>query len=111
MATYTPARLFGPAQLTATATDSSYTAPSGGAVVKQIIFNNTSASAVAVTAYIVPTGTTADPTKAVVSSLTVGPTSQVIFSADIPLTSGEKIQAIAATGAVVTTIVTGIVIS
>ena len=106
MATYTPKRLAGPAQLSTSAT-AVYTAPST-AIIKQIIINNTSASAVAVTAHVLPVSATASASNAIISSLTVAPNSQLIWAADIPITTGEKLSMLAATGSVITYVVSGI---
>ncbi|CAB4128639.1 hypothetical protein UFOVP225_50 [uncultured Caudovirales phage] len=108
MATYTPVRLAGPAQLSTSAT-AIYTAPaSTTTVIKQIIINNTSASAVAVSAYVLPVSATASAANAIISSLTVAPNSQLIWAADIPITAGEKLSMLAATGSVMTYVVSGI---
>lgn len=108
MATYNPVRLAGPAQLTTSAT-AVYTTPSDTkTIVKQIVLNNTSASAVAVTVYLLPVSASAGASNAIVSALTVAPNSQVIWSADLPLVTGEKISMLAATGAAVTYVLSGI---
>jgi type II secretory pathway predicted ATPase ExeA len=112
MATFTAVRPLGPAQLTTTATDTSYTVGSGKSlVIKQIIFNNTSTSSVTVQAYVVPVSGSATTATAIVTDLSLGPKSQVIWSADIPMATGEKIQLSAGTGTVVTATVTGIEIA
>lgn len=108
MPTYTPKRLSGPTSLT-TSPVSSYTVGAGKtAVLKQILFNNTSTSNVIVQAYVVPVGGSAAGPTAIVSDLSIGPKSQVIWSADIPLDAGEQIYLSAGTGAVVTCISSGI---
>lgn len=111
MATYTPKRLTGPAQAAASATDV-YTVGAGKtAVVKQIVLNNTSASAVAVTANILPVSASASASNAIISGLTIAPNSQIIWSADIPLTAGEKVSLSAGTANVITYVVSGIEIA
>lgn len=111
MPTYTPKRLSGPTSLT-TSPVSSYTVGSGKtAVVKQIIFNNTSTSSVTVQAYVVPVGGSATTATAIITDLSLGPKSQVIWSADIPLDAAEQLYLSAGTGAVVTCISSGIEIS
>lgn len=108
MATYTPKRLTGPAQVANSATDV-YTVPGAtSVVVKQIVFNNTSASAVNVTAYVIPVGGTAGPNTAIISALSIAPNSQVIWSADIPMASGEKLNFLASATTSVTYLVSGI---
>lgn len=112
MATFTAVRPLGPIQLTTTPADASYTVGSGkSAVIKQIIFNNTSSSNVTVQAYVVPVSGSATTSTAIVTDLSVGPKSQAIWSADVPLVTGEKLQLSAGTGAAVTATVSGIEIS
>ena len=112
MATFTAVLILGPVQLTTTATNTSYTVGSGKTVVaKQIIFNNTSTSAVTLQAYVVPVSGSASTATAIITDLSIGPKSQVIWSADIPMVAGEKLQLSAGTGAVVTTVVSGIEIA
>lgn len=109
MATFTAIRVLGPSQLTTAATGTSYTVGSGKTVVvKQIIFNNTSSSAVTLQGYVLAVGGSASIATAIITDLSIGPKSQVIWSADIPLTAGEKLQLSAGTGSVVTATVTGI---
>lgn len=109
MATYTPKRLVGPLALTTSLVDTY--SPTGTAVIKQIIFNNTSNASVTVFAHI---GTGTAPTGivgAIITQLTVGPYSQVIWSADIPLLSSDHLWIKAGTGSVVNVTVSGIEIS
>ena len=112
MATFTAVRLLGPIQLTTTPADATYTVGSGkSAVLKQIIFNNTSSSNVTVQAYVVPVSGSATTSTAIVTDLSLGPKSQVIWSADVPLATGEKLQLSAGTGATITATASGIEIS
>ena len=112
MATFTAVRPLGPIQLTTTPADSSYTVGSGKSFVsKQIIFNNTSTSSVTVQAYVVPVSGSAIASTAIITDLSLGPKSQVIWSADIPMAAGEKLQLSAGTGSVVTATVSGIEIA
>lgn len=109
MATYTPKRLAGPSALTTSLADV-YTATN--AVVKQIIFTNTSNAAVTVFAHVSNGGTAPSGiVGAVVHTLSVGPYSQLIWSADIPLNSGDRVWVKAGTGSVVNVTVTGIEIA
>jgi hypothetical protein len=111
MATYTPKRLGGPAQAASSAT-SAYTVGSGlTAVVKQIVFTNTSASPVPVNAYLVPVSGSATTSTAFIYQLSIAPGSEIIWSADLPLTAGEQIYISAGTGSAVTYIISGIEIS
>lgn len=111
MATYTPVRLAGPAQLTTSAT-SVYTVGSGkSAVVKQIVFSNTTGSSTVVSAHVVPVGGSASAANGVVYNLSIGPNSQIIWSADIPMATGEQVYLTAGTGTAVTYIVSGIEIA
>lgn len=111
MATYTPVRLAGPGQLTTSAT-SVYTVGSGkSAVVKQMIFSNTTSSASTVTAHVVPVSGSATAANGIIYNLAIGPYSQLIWSGDIPLATGEQIYLLAGAGTTVTYIVSGIEIS
>lgn len=109
MATYTPKRLAGPAQLSTSAT-ALYTA-TGDAVSKQITLNNTSSSPVTVTFHLVPVSASATAANAFISSISLAPYSNIIWTGDLPMVSGEKISALASTGSVVTYTVSGIEIS
>ena len=109
MATFTPTRLAGLGTQLSTSATAVYTVPANTTtVIKQIVFNNTSASAVAVTAYVLPVGASAAATNAIISGLTIAPNSQVIWSADIPVATGEKLSLLAATGGAVSYVVSGI---
>ena len=111
MAVFTPTRFSGPALLT-TSVATQFTVGSGKKnVLKQIILNNTSVSPVSVTVHVVPSAGTAGASNAIVSSLVIGPTSQIIWSADIPMNAGETLQAVASTASVMTMTTTGIEIS
>ncbi len=112
MATYTPTRLVGLGAQLGTSATAVYTTPSNTAtVIKQIVFNNTSSSAVAVTAYILPVGASASATNAIISGLSIAPNSQIIWSADIPIATGEKLSLLAATGGAISYLVSGIEIA
>ena len=113
MTTYTPLRLAGPAQLTTSAT-AVYTVGTTGspsataAVVKQIVFNNTTSSSVNVSAHLLPVSASAGAANQIITNLTVAPNSQIIWSADLALVTGEKLSLLAATGTAVTYVVNGI---
>lgn len=109
MATYTPTRLAGLGAQLGTSATAVYTVPSStSAVIKQIVFNNTSASAVAVTAYILPVGASAGAANAIISGLSIAPNSQVIWSADIPVATGEKLSLLAGSSGAISYLVSGI---
>jgi hypothetical protein len=111
MATYTPVRLYSTNFLSSSAT-ALYTVPSGKtAVCKQIVLNNTSASATTVTVHVVPSGGAAATSNQVVSQLSIGPYSDIIWSADIPLAVGDAIYALASASNVITATVSGIEIA
>jgi len=111
MATYTPKRLVGPSALSTSLTDV-YTTASTGAVAKQFIFTNTSNAAVTLFAHVSNGGTAPSGIAgAIVHTLSVGPYSQIIWTADVPLNSGDRIWVKAGTGSVVNVTVTGIEIA
>ena len=111
MAVFTPKRLSGPAYLTTSATPV-YTVGAGlTGVVKQIVFNNTSAGAATVTAHIVPNAGSATTSNQVISQLSISAYSQIIWSADIPLSAGESVQLLSNTTSAISATVTGIEIS
>lgn len=108
MAVFTAKRLAGTAFLGNTAS-AVYTVPAGRTgVVKQIIFNNTSANAVSVSAHVVPNAGSASTGNQIITTLSIAPASQIIWAADIPMAAGESLQLLAATASVVTQTVTGI---
>lgn len=113
MATYTPKRLGGPTTLANTTTTDFYTAPTGGAVVKQLIFTNITTAAATISVQITADGTTpANATAgAVVYLLSVSPNSQLIWSADIPLSSGEHVWVKAGSSSAINVTATGIEIA
>ena len=104
MATYTPTRLAGLGAQLGTSATAVYTVPSSTSAV----FNNTSASAVAVTAYILPVGASAGAPNAIISGLSIAPHSQVIWSADIPVATGEKLSLLAGSSGAISYLVSGI---
>jgi len=108
--TYTPKRLVGVTTLTASLVNS-YAAPTNGAVIKQILFNNTSSSAVTVSAYIGSSSAPSTIAGSIIYNLSVGPNSQLIWAADIPLIANEVIWLVAGTASVVNVVVSGIEIS
>lgn len=111
MATYTPLRLAGPAQVASSAT-SVYTVGSGKtAVVKQLVLNNTSSSAITISAYLVPVSGSATAATSFIYQLSVAPSSNIIWSGDLPLTAGEQIYLAASSGTSVTYVLSGIEIS
>ena len=111
MATYTPVRLAGPAQAGTTAA-SIYTVGSGkSAVIKQLILTNTSASPVPVNAYLVPVSGSASAATAFIYQLSIAPGSEIIWSADIPMATGEQIYLSAGSGTSITYIASGIEIA
>ena len=112
MAIYTPKRLSGPTNLSATTVTDFYTAVSGGSVVKQIVFTNYTTTAVVVSAYLTASGTApSGTTGSFIYQLSVGPKSQIIWSADIPMSSGEHLWVQAGTSNAVNVLASGIEIS
>ena len=108
MATYTPVRQAGPTALTTSAV-AIYTVGAGKtAVTKQLIFSNTSASAVTVTVNLVPNGGSLATSNQILTTTSVPANSQLIWAADLPMIAGDAIQALASTAAVVNVIVSGI---
>ena len=108
MAVFTPKRLAGPAFLTTSAA-AAYTVPAGRTgVVKQIILNNTTATAATVSAHVVPNGGSAASSNQIITGLSIAAGSQLIWAADIPLAVGESVQLLASASSAVTSTVTGI---
>jgi hypothetical protein len=110
MATYTPKRLANTAALTLSAA-TKYTAPSGGAVVKQIIFTNISTSTVTVRVHLITTGGSLAAGNAIIYDLSISGLSQIIWSADLPMDNGDFIQALAGTASAINMTISGIEIS
>lgn len=108
MSVFTPARFSGPSYLT-TSVATQFTVPaSTQRVLKQILFNNTSASAATVTVHVVSSGGSAASANAVISTLQVSPNSNLIWSADIPMATGETLQAVASANSAITMTTSGI---
>lgn len=108
MAVFNPVRFSGPSFLT-TSASTQFTVGTGKVnVLKQIVLNNTSATAASVTVYLVASGGTASSANAIVTNLVISANSQIIWSADLPMTAGETLQALASTGTVITATTTGI---
>lgn len=111
MAVFTAKRLHGPSFVPNTIT-SVYAAPAGKtAVLKQIVFNNTSASNVSLTANLVPNSGSASTSNQIITSLTISGYSQIIWTADIPLSAGDAIHLTASASNAVTATASGIEIS
>ena len=108
MAVFTATRFSGPAFL-GTSVATVLTVPSGRTnVLKQLVFNNTTASAVTVTVHVVPNGGSVLASNAIITTLSIGPSSQIIWSADIPMSAGETLRAAASASNAVTLTATGI---
>lgn len=97
---WTPTRVYGPAQPGTTAT-TLYTAPAGGAVLKEIVMANTTASNATITIGI--GGTAA--AQQIVPAMTVKAKETVILALSTPLTNGETLQALQGTASAITTTV------
>ena len=102
----TPTRLAGPAALSNSAA-TKYTAPAGGAVVRQIHVNNPSGSAVDFTLSI---GTDATGTR-IFDGLSIAADSTYDHYCYWPLTNGEIIQAFGGTNNAMTLTISGDVLS
>jgi hypothetical protein len=112
MATFTAARLAGPVQLSTTDTQVITAVPSGETrVVKQLLFTNVTGSAVTVDANLVPSGGSVTASNRIISSLSVGANSNIIFSVDLPMAVGETLTAKASSVTSVNLVISGIVIS
>lgn len=108
MAVFTAKRLAGPAFLGTSASPVYTVAVGKTAVVKQIVLNNTGATAVAVTVHLVPNGGSATTSNQIITSLSVAGNSQVIWSADLPLDAGDSLQPFAGASNAVTSTISGI---
>jgi len=109
MATYTPKRLAGPAQLTTSAGSSLYT-PSTGAtgVIKEIVLANTSSSSTAVTVYLVPSGSSTGAATTLVPGITLAGNSFVAIPLSQVINNSENIYASATVGSSVTLTISGV---
>lgn len=108
MSVFTPARFSGPAYLTTTVS-TQFTVPvSTQRVVKQILFNNTSGTAQSVTVHVVTGGGGAASANAIITSLQIGPNSNIIWAADVPMSAGETLQALATANSAITMTTSGI---
>lgn len=112
MATFSAARLSGPVQLSTTDTQVITAVPSGETrVVKQLLFTNITGSPVTVDANLVPSGGSVTPANKIISALSVGANSNVIFAVDLPMAVGETLTAKASAVTSVNLVISGIVIS
>jgi hypothetical protein len=112
MPTFSAARLAGPVQLSTTDSQVITAVPSGEVrVVKQLLFTNVTGSAVTVDANLVPSGGSVTAANRIISSLSVGANSNIIFSVDLPMAVGETLTAKASSVTSVNLVISGIVIS
>ena len=112
MATFTAARLAGPVQLSTTDTQVITAVPSGETrVPKQLIFTNITGSPVTVNVNLVPSGGSVTNSNRVISALSVGANSTVIFSMDLPMAVGETLTASASAVTSINLVISGIAIS
>ena len=112
MPTFSAARLAGPVQLSTTDTQVITAVPAGEVrVVKQLLFTNVTGSAVTVDANLVPSGGSVTAANRIISSLSVGANSNIIFSVDLPMAVGETLTAKASSVTSVNLVISGIVIS
>ena len=108
MAVFTAKRLAGPVFLS-TSSASLYVVPAGRTgVVKQIILNNTGATALTVTANLVPNGASVTPSNQIISQLSIAGFSQIIWAADLPLSPGDSVHLVASGATGVTATISGI---
>jgi len=112
MPTFSAARLAGPVQLSTTDSQVITAVPSGEVrVVKQLLFTNVTGSAVTVDANLVPSGGSVTASNRIISSLSIGANSNIIFSVDLPMAVGETLTAKASSVTSVNLVISGIVIS
>jgi len=112
MATFSAARLSGPVQLSTTDSQVITSVPSGEVrVVKQLLFTNVTSSPVTVDANLVPSGGSVTASNKIISALSVGANSNVIFAVDLPMATGETLTAKASAVTSVNLVISGIVIS
>ena len=108
MAVFTARRLAGPVFLSTSAA-SLYTVAAGRTgVVKQIILNNTGSAALTVTANLVPNGASVATSNQIISQLSIAGFSQIIWSADLPLSPGDSVHLVANGANAVTATISGI---
>ena len=108
MAVFNPVRFSGPSFLTGSAAILFTVGVGKVNALKQIVFNNTSANTASVTVHLVPPAGTATTSNMIITALSVSPNSQLIWTADIPMTAGETLQALANTSGVITATTSGI---
>lgn len=112
MPSFAAARLAGPVQLSTTDTQVVTAVPVGEVrVVKQLLFTNVTGSPVTVDANLVPSGGSVTASNKIISALSVGANSNIIFSVDLPMAVGETLTAKASSVTSVNLIISGIVIS
>ena len=112
MATFSAARLSGPIQLSTTDSQVITSVPSGEVrVVKQLLFTNVTGSPVTVDANLVPSGGSVTASNKIISALSVGANSNVIFAVDLPMAVGETLTAKASAVTSINLVISGIVIS
>jgi len=112
MPSFAAARLAGPVQLSTTDSQVITAVPSGEVrVVKQLLFTNVTGSAVTVDANLVPSGGSVTASNRIISSLSIGANSNIIFSVDLPMAVGETLTAKASSVTSVNLVISGIVIS
>ena len=109
MATYTPKRFSGPVQLT-TSTSTSYYTPATGAtgVIKEIILSNPTATPVAASVYLVPTGGTVGNSTTLVPGVTITGNSFITIPMSQVVNNGENIYASAVSGSSITLTISGL---
>lgn len=112
MSVYNAARLSGPLLLTTTDTTQVGPVIAGQiVVVKQIIFTNTSGASQTVNVNVVSSGSSVLITNRIISELSIGANSTVVFALDIPLVVNETLTAKTSAVSSINATTTGIVIT
>lgn len=112
MATYTTVRLVAPQQLTTSASAALYTVgASTQTIVKQILLSNPTASSATATVYLVPNGSSAANTNAIIGGITIAANSSLTYDLSQVLNASDSIRALASAGTTITIMASGVEIT